>query len=44
VSRLIPVTRTDLTPTFVTSCEASVAQKIEVPATARYAKPDFRAE
>ena len=33
-----------LTPTFVTSCDASVAQKIDVPATARYATPVSSAE
>jgi hypothetical protein len=44
VSRLIPVTSTGLTPILVTSCEATVAHTIDVPATARYANPVFRAE
>ena len=42
--RLIPVTSTGLTPTRVTSCWATIAQTIEVPATAMYAIPVFIAE
>jgi len=35
---------TGFTPTLVTSCDATVAQTIDVPATARYATPVFMAE
>jgi hypothetical protein len=44
VSRLIPVTSTGLTPTRVTSCCATIAQMIDVPATAMYATPVFSGE
>src|SRR6185312_6146267 len=43
-SRPIPVTSTGLTPTRVTSCCATMAQTIDVPATAMYAIPVFRGE
>ena len=44
MSSVIPVTSTGFTPTFVTSCEATPAQTIDVPATARYAMPVFIGE
>ena len=40
----MPVTSTVLTPIFVTSCDATAAQTIDVPATARYAMPVLSAE
>src|SRR6185295_11055564 len=44
VRRLIPDTRTGLTPTRVTSCCATIAQTIDEPATAMYAMPVSIAE
>ena len=44
VRRVIPETSTGLTPTRVTSICATIAQMIDVPATARYAIPVFIAE
>src|SRR6185503_6777227 len=44
VRRLMPVTSTGLTPTRVTSICATIAQTIEVPATAMYATPVLSGE
>jgi hypothetical protein len=44
VSIVMPATRTGLTPTRVTSVDATADQMIAVPATARYATPVFIGE
>ena len=44
MSSAIPLASSGLTPTLLTSCAATFAQKIDVPATARYATPVFIAE
>src|SRR3954447_6474645 len=44
VRNVMPVTRTGLTPTRVTSWAATADHRIAVPATARYAKPVFSGE